>query len=259
MTEIKGEVVVCTPFRDGEFLLLKRAPHKSSNGKWEFPGGRIEENEDARAAAVRELRKETGIQAEAVRGGECYLAEAELGTWRCHPFLFEVESEPELSDEHVDSRWIRRKQMSKLDTISEDQALPALGFEQPPQRTVKAVTRLQDTKEHLLLKRSADRCRCPGMWESPGGLIVEGEEPHKAALRELEEETGLDGDIEDSQQPATTTSIHGQFKVYPFLVEVDSRGVELSREHTDYSWVEDGEADDRITVPGYEREVRAFR
>ena len=259
MTDVKGEVVVCAPFRDREFLLLKRAPHKSSNGKWEFPGGRIEEDEDAEAAAVRELREEIGIQADPVRGGESYLAEAELGTWRCHPFLFEIESEPELSDEHVDSRWTNKKRIFELDTISENQALPALGFKQSPQRTVKAVTRLQDTGEHLLLKRSADRCRCPGLWESPGGLIEEGEEPREAALRELMEETGLEGDIEDSHQPARTTSIHGQFKVYPFLVGVDSRGVELSGEHMDYSWVEGGDPDDRSTVPGYDREVGAFR
>jgi 8-oxo-dGTP pyrophosphatase MutT (NUDIX family) len=159
----------------------------------------------------------------------------------------------------VDSQWVKRKGISQLDTISEDRALPALGFEQPPQRTVKAVTRLRDTGEHLLLKRSPDRCKCPGLWESPGGLIEEGEEPREAALRELREETGLMGDIEDSHQPARTTSIHGQFKVYPFLVGVDNRSVKLSSEHTDYSWVEDGDSDDRSTVSGYEREVGAFR
>ncbi len=69
MTDVTVEVVVCAPFREREFLLLKRAPPKSSSGKWEFPGGRIEEAEDAEAAAVRELREEIGIQADPVRGG----------------------------------------------------------------------------------------------------------------------------------------------------------------------------------------------
>ncbi|HEY4998528.1 MAG TPA: NUDIX domain-containing protein, partial [Usitatibacter sp.] len=47
---------------DGEFLLAQRPAGKPYPGYWEFPGGKIEAGEDARAALVRELREELGIE-----------------------------------------------------------------------------------------------------------------------------------------------------------------------------------------------------
>lgn len=48
--------------RPGEFLLAKRPEGKPYPGYWEFPGGKIEAGEDPRAALVRELREELGIE-----------------------------------------------------------------------------------------------------------------------------------------------------------------------------------------------------
>lgn len=43
------------------FLLTKRPEHKHQGGLWEFPGGKIEVNETAYQALVRELKEEIGI------------------------------------------------------------------------------------------------------------------------------------------------------------------------------------------------------
>jgi len=48
--------------RPGGFLLAQRPEGKPYSGYWEFPGGKIEPGEDARAALVRELREELGIE-----------------------------------------------------------------------------------------------------------------------------------------------------------------------------------------------------
>jgi 8-oxo-dGTP diphosphatase len=57
LTEVAAAVIE----RPGEFLLAQRPAGKPYPGYWEFPGGKIEPGEDARAALVRELREELGI------------------------------------------------------------------------------------------------------------------------------------------------------------------------------------------------------
>lgn len=47
---------------DGRFLLAQRPRGKVYEGYWEFPGGKIERGESARAALDRELREELGIE-----------------------------------------------------------------------------------------------------------------------------------------------------------------------------------------------------
>lgn len=61
MTPTSAAGVVC--LRGGDVLLIRRgtAPRL---GEWSIPGGRIEPGERAVDAAVRELREETGVQAE---------------------------------------------------------------------------------------------------------------------------------------------------------------------------------------------------
>jgi 8-oxo-dGTP diphosphatase len=53
--------VVC--FRGDEVLLIRRGAPPML-GAWSLPGGRIEWGEQAAAAALRELREETGVEAE---------------------------------------------------------------------------------------------------------------------------------------------------------------------------------------------------
>lgn len=46
----------------GRVLVQCRPPGSDLAGKWEFPGGKIEEGEDPEAALIRELREELGIE-----------------------------------------------------------------------------------------------------------------------------------------------------------------------------------------------------
>jgi 8-oxo-dGTP diphosphatase len=48
--------------RDNKILMSQRLPHQSYPGQWEFPGGKIEENELPLAALKRELHEELGIE-----------------------------------------------------------------------------------------------------------------------------------------------------------------------------------------------------
>ncbi len=64
----KGEygLVVCVWIYDGRgnVLLTRRAPEKSFAGTWENSGGAAQAGETSRQAIARELREETGIEAD---------------------------------------------------------------------------------------------------------------------------------------------------------------------------------------------------
>jgi ADP-ribose pyrophosphatase YjhB (NUDIX family) len=49
---------------DGDRVLLQR---RDDNGKWGLPGGGVEPGESVRAAVVREVREETGLDVEPLR------------------------------------------------------------------------------------------------------------------------------------------------------------------------------------------------
>lgn len=54
-------VAVALRNSEGKFLLQKRPESRSMSGLWEFPGGKIENNETPEDALVRELSEELDI------------------------------------------------------------------------------------------------------------------------------------------------------------------------------------------------------
>jgi 8-oxo-dGTP diphosphatase len=56
-------VVAALIVHDGKILVCQRTRHQTMPLKWEFPGGKIEDGEQPRAALVRELEEELGIHA----------------------------------------------------------------------------------------------------------------------------------------------------------------------------------------------------
>jgi len=57
--------VLAVTVRDARVLLVRRA-NPPDQGKWGFPGGRVELGEPAKQVALRELKEETGVEADAV-------------------------------------------------------------------------------------------------------------------------------------------------------------------------------------------------
>lgn len=65
------QVAAAIIYKDGKFLIAKRAHHKHLGGFWEFPGGKIEPGETPENCLLRELDEELKIKVEVIQ----YLAE----------------------------------------------------------------------------------------------------------------------------------------------------------------------------------------
>ena len=106
--------------RGDDFLVAHRAP--DGGGYWHTIAGGVEPGEEPEAAALRELREETGLEAEAIQpiGGFAYVREAweEEPGLRVHveAFLVDVAAdwEPQLDREHDDYRWCSRDEAIEL-------------------------------------------------------------------------------------------------------------------------------------------------
>lgn len=103
------------------------------------------------------------------------------------------------------------------------------------------VYRLKDAgREYLLLKRSEVEIH-PGIWSVCGGAMKQGEKAYETAVREMKEETGL---IPVKLFKADTVNIFyedidDRVHIVPvFLAEADNRQVELSYEHSDFTWAD---------------------
>lgn len=111
----KAASAVVFNIKTKNFLLVKRADTKKEHpGLWEFPGGYLEDGEEPREAAIRELKEETDIVAEPIRTGD----KGELDRLEITPFLFAVDTDKvNLSKEHTEFKWIKQRELEKFDTV----------------------------------------------------------------------------------------------------------------------------------------------
>ena len=114
--------------------------------------------------------------------------------------------------------------------------------------------------QYLLLQRSERDDLYPGIWQIVTGSVEEKEYARKSALRELEEETGLNAErfwivpFVDSFFDADNDAVH---MVPVFAVEVNKNsGVKLSHEHKCCEWLFYEEAKEIITWPGQRKALK---
>lgn len=109
--------------RGPEVLLLKRSAHRELYPSlWECVGGSVRENESLEAAAKRQLKEETGINANRWKLVECFEVEVKPGiivpgvAFSCKADEdVRVEIDPK---EHTDYRWVRLDELENFQIVS---------------------------------------------------------------------------------------------------------------------------------------------
>lgn len=106
---------------------------------------------------------------------------------------------------------------------------------------VKVLLQREDG-ELLMLKKSSNYDRMADKWEQPGGKIEEGEDRFEAGRREIKAETGLEVEGFEDLVRLEIEDGDEELECYVLYSDQFSGSVELSREHQDFRWIDEGEA-----------------
>lgn len=111
-------VVGAAVVRDGRVLAARRTAPPETAGRWEFPGGKVEQGETPGSALVREVREELGCTvvverwlAEEVPIGERHLLRVAI--------VRLVDGEP-VPVEHDRVRWLAADELDDVDWLEPD-------------------------------------------------------------------------------------------------------------------------------------------
>lgn len=116
--------IACIDYRDGKVFIAKRQMTGDMGGRWEFPGGKIEEGEDLQQAVVREMQEEFGVTVSVGRkitsgtfthkGKPCTLDVLEVS------FPHDGLAKPFVLTEHTDYKWADINEIPSLNFVDSD-------------------------------------------------------------------------------------------------------------------------------------------
>ena len=114
-------VVGAALFDGGRLLAARRSAPPELAGRWELPGGKVEQGETPEAALVRELHEELGVDAEPVTRlpGEWPLKPPYLlQVWTAH--LRPGSADPKPLQDHDELRWLTADELWDVPWLDQD-------------------------------------------------------------------------------------------------------------------------------------------
>jgi 8-oxo-dGTP diphosphatase len=117
-------VVAALVVRGNKILICQRTRHQSMPLKWEFPGGKVESDEQPQDALFRELEEELGIRA--MIGPKVTTVRHQYANGTAVELRFFLVSEYSGEPQNRifrDVRWVTRKELPAYDFLEADIAL----------------------------------------------------------------------------------------------------------------------------------------
>lgn len=120
----KIRVVAAAIEKDGKFLCAQRPTGKSLAGLWEFPGGKIEKDETAKSALLREIKEELNIDIKIIDFVNIAEYEYDFGIVEMQTYIANIISGNLELIEHDNLLWLPAEKLPELDWAPVD--LPAV-------------------------------------------------------------------------------------------------------------------------------------
>ena len=188
---VHSQTVAIGILRHEDSVLMLRRQNPEGNLIWGFPTSNIKPNEDPRSRIIKEFYSETGIRTRVLK---------QLGS-RLHPdtkalcYYYALEYVDGILEnrddyENAEARWV---------TIADYQSFISTNLFQPvmqylSEQPIEVVMCIVTFEGKILLVHRADKD--PKLsWAFPGGTVEIGESIFQTAIRELKEETNIDGEI----------------------------------------------------------------
>ena len=117
MIEVSCAIII-NPF--DQVLVTQRSAHMPLPLKWEFPGGKIEENETAEECLIREIREELNIEIEITSALSPNDHQYPDKLIRLIPFICKKTGDKIILKEHADYKWLDVKDLLDLEWAEAD-------------------------------------------------------------------------------------------------------------------------------------------
>lgn len=250
MTDV-AQIVLRAESGQGYLYFMAR---RSGDGYWEWIGGKAEEDETVEEAAARELKEELQIDWEdhgySIQGvAESYPSSAD-SKYMLNPVMIEVSAtlvdelrKEHLSREHDDLVWFELTDYDDYESLGQYEALERLDLIEGD----VALAAARNEGDYLVVQRSEENTSS-GRWGFVSGKFEDGESAEETAVRELGEEADLDSEVVDTGDFYIGEGELGYWRLFPVLLEAESRDVDLNWELSDYQWADIDELRDMKTM-----------
>lgn len=111
--------------RRGRYLVAKRRTGGVVGGKWEFPGGKVEENENMQESLIRELDEELSIKADIGRFFDKHVHRYKNRSMKVFSYEIKGFSGEIKLNEHEEIRWVRTVELKGMDFTGNDKPIVA--------------------------------------------------------------------------------------------------------------------------------------
>ena len=123
-----GRSVAGIAVKDGALFIARRKSGGDLGGKWEFPGGKVEQGESDRAALLREFREEFGLDIETgpLLATASFEHKGDTFSLNAYRIFFEAgdPSNRISQEEHTEWRWAALEaEIAKMDFADSDRGL----------------------------------------------------------------------------------------------------------------------------------------